>query len=327
MFTGKLSRSLNVVVQCREYGVGLWSCPQFLFLVMGLVIVGSILSTYTIAQRYVTPELVLMIVLSLSSFLFIITYIIVRSFEKLVEAKKEEALQAQELLRLKDQFVFIAAHELRTPSTIIKWNLELLEAGENYKNVTEQEKKIFGHLHQSNERLLALVEDILGVARIEGGTIKISSQKIVLSGIVKASLEELELEAQKARVKLVASSFQNIPAVYADPMRLREALINLVSNGIKFNKKGGKVTVSAEVKDDQVIVHVSDTGIGIRTKDQGHVFEKFWRAGEAEGVEGTGLGLFIVKNLIDLMSGKIWFKSELGKGTKFSFSLPVYKEV
>lgn len=318
-----------MVAQCRRYGVSVWSCPQFLFLIMGVFIIVSVLTTYVIAQRFITPEIVLLIVFFLTGFLFIITYIIVKAFEKLVETRMREAEQAKELLRLKDQFVFIAAHELRTPATAIKWNLELLGSGDNSKQLSSQGQQILGRLQQSNERLLTLVQDILGVARIEGKTIKVALSPVSPKEVAQSSIQETESEAHKMDVKITEDISASLPRVAADPVRFKEVFINLLTNGIKFNKRGGSVTLSAKQDDNSVVVSVSDTGMGFSEEDKKHAFEKFWRAEDvkAKGVEGTGLGLFIIKNLLDLMNGEIWFESELGKGTTFYIRLPVYEDL
>jgi len=120
----KLLQQLNIVDQCRRCCVGLWSCPQFLFMAMGIVIVAAALTTYFIGQHYTDPEIVALIVLLLSGFLFLVGYAIVGASERLVEARIRETAQSKEFLRLKDQFIFVAAHELRTPTSAIKWGLE-----------------------------------------------------------------------------------------------------------------------------------------------------------------------------------------------------------
>jgi len=242
---------------------------------------------------------------------------------QLKEAMERQAKQANELLRLKDQFVFIAAHELRVPASAIKWGLEVLESKQ--PRFFKQEKKLFDILRQGNERLLALVSDILGVARIEGKTLRVELKPVSLFDIASESVGELQPLAQEHEVTVYQEIPQDIPTMLADPIRLKEVLINLLSNAIKYNSKGGEVRISIDGKDGRAVIHVADTGIGISSEDQKRVFEKFWRAKETQGIEGTGLGLFIVKQLIELMRGKIWFESQPGKGTTFSFTLQYSK--
>lgn len=239
----------------------------------------------------------------------------------LEETSRREVAQAKELVKLKDQFIFVAAHELRSPAASIKWSLDALTI--TNPDLYKKEKGLFDVLYQCNERLLALVGDILGAARIEGKALKLNLTGVSLRGVVDSTVKKLETFAAKNQVVIRIDFPRNLPYVFADQLRLEEVLINLITNAIKYNKKGGEVKILAEGKGSEIIVKVSDTGLGIRTEDYKRVFDKFWRAEEVHNIEGTGLGLFIVKNLVELMSGRIWFESEAGKGTTFSITLPV----
>lgn len=238
---------------------------------------------------------------------------------KLEEITKKEIEQAKELLRIKDQFVFIIAHELRTPAAAIRWVLDTLK--KNYVDFVAKEKTLFDMLYQSDLRLITLVDDFLEVARLEGKTIRIDLQPVSLIEIAKSTIQEVRSSAEKQSVIMNNTLPHDLPPILGDAAKLKEVFVNLLSNAIKYNTKNGVVTLSAEVHETDVVVHIADTGFGLSVENQKHVFEKFWRAEDTSQIEGTGLGLFIVKNLVELMSGKIWFVSELGKGTTFSFLL------
>jgi len=238
--------------------------------------------------------------------------------KQLKRATEREIDKANELLKVKDQFVFIAAHELRTPASAIKWVLGSMEL--KYPKMFKEEEKSFSVLRKSNNRLLGLVQDILNIARIESKTVDITLEKVSAPETVSDAMDETKGLAEKFNVVVENKIQENTPNILSDPIRLREVFVNLISNAIKYSKKGDVVTIASEVKNDRVVFHIIDEGIGMSAEQQKHVFEKFWRAEAVKYTEGTGLGLFIVKQLVELMSGEIWFKSEPEKGTTFSFS-------
>ena len=316
----ELAKRLNIFNQCRGLGVPLWSCPPFLFTVMGLVIIIVILAVYEIGQRYAEPVIVALIVLLLTAFLFVVSFVITRAFEKLVEARLSEQQKAKELLALKDEFVYVAAHELRVPANAIKWAIEAIE--KRAPHLLNSEREFFDILERNNNRLLLLVTDLLEVARIEGKTIQVALEEISLYDIVSGAIGEVADAARKKKIIINNTISSTIPKVFGDIMRTREVLGNLLSNAVKFTGDGGTVLVSAEEgHEGYVTVSVQDTGLGIPEEEKAHIFQKFWRGNAATGIEGTGLGLFIVKQLVGLMGGDVSFVSESGKGSTFSFSL------
>lgn len=317
-----ICRALNVVGHCRDLEVGLWSCPQFLFLVMGGIIIAAILSSYAAATRYTAPEVAIGIVMILSVILLTIAYVIETAFERTVEARRRERTHASELLALKDQFVYVAAHELRAPATAIKWAIEVVQK-KNPDAFTASPDSLTA-LETNSDRLIRLVEDLLQVSRLESGVVTAAREAVALDVVASASLSALTGEAEKRGIALVNGIGSNLPPVAADPTRLREVFDNLIANAIKYNKVGGTVALSASLADQAVRFSIADTGPGFSKEESAHVFEKFWRAPAARRVEGTGLGLFIVRQLVTLMDGGISFTSSPGKGTTFIIRLPVW---
>src|SRR3989344_2517003 len=312
-------KDLNIFNQCRGLGVPLWSCPPFLFTVMGLLIIAVIIGVYVIGQRYAEPIIVALIVLILTAFLFVISFVITRAFEKLVEARLSEQAKNKELLALKDEFVYVAAHELRVPAKAIKWAIEAIE--KKAPQVFRAEHEFFDVLERNNKRLLLLVSDLLAVARIEGRTVQVSMEEISLSDVAEGVLGEVASAAKEKNITIQNTISTRAPKVFGDAVRTREVLNNLVSNAIKFTDNGGLIEIWSEEDGNHVTVHVKDTGMGIHEEEKSHIFQKFWRSSAVNGIEGTGLGLFIVKQLVGLMGGTVWFVSEPSKGSTFSFSL------
>ena len=315
----KIIHELNIRAQCQRLGVGLWSCPQFIFLIMGVVVISTILISYNVGQRYIDAQIVAIIVLFVTVFLFIISFIIIRAFEQVVKSKKLESEQAKEVLKLKDQFVFIAAHELRNPANAIKWGLSSLR--EEHPELAVKGKKLLDIIQRGNDRLLFLVKDILEVSRIEGGTIKITLKKISIDDVLTKACEEVQQSVRGQNSTIDCHINNDLPLVWGDSAKLEEVFVNLLSNAVKYGREGTNASVSTEVKDTTVVFHIADRGVGLSQEDQKHIFRKFWRSRKVHDTEGTGLGLFITKHLIELMSGRIWFTSKLEEGTTFSFSL------
>ncbi len=226
------------------------------------------------------------------------------------------------LQELKSEFVFIAAHELRTPVTAIKGYLSLILEG-SAGAVSTQMKEFLDIIWQSNERLIRLVNDILEIARSEAGRLATAVEPVDIRKSIWAILTEIKPIADEKKIVLTYDPPQNTPLVLGDAMRIKEVAMNFVSNAIKYNNEGGIVKLSHEIRDDDVVTHVEDNGFGMSEEDKKHIFEKFFRSEskQTKAVQGTGLGLFITKELVEKMGGAVWFVSEAGRGTTFSFSL------
>lgn len=225
----------------------------------------------------------------------------------------------------KTEFVSVTSHQLRTPLTSIKWLTELLLKNRE-NNLNEKQKEALKEINMSNDRIINLINDLLGISKIEEGKFKfLNLTEIEMTRLVNEVVKEFKLIAENRKSDFKA--LITLPEDYTlniDEEKIRQAMSNLISNAIKYSKsEGGKVSVSAEVKDDEFVFSVKDNGIGILMKDQRRLFEKFFRADNATltQTEGTGLGLFIVKSYIEAHGGKIWFESEENKGTTFYFSI------
>lgn len=253
------------------------------------------------------------------------------TLQERVDVATKDLRQANERLqaldKLKDEFISIASHELRTPMTAIKNYLWTVV----YKTDLPQERKnhyIEGAL-KSTVRLIALVNDMLNVSRIESGRIKLEPVSFSVIDLAKEVDEELMIKAKERSITLTIQP-ATIPNIFADKDKIREVLINLIGNALKFTPKNGKITVSFKEKEGFIETAVADTGKGISKEDFPKLFKKFGRLDNTlvsvAETEGTGLGLYICQQFIELSKGKIWIESELGKGSTFTFSLPVFQE-
>jgi signal transduction histidine kinase len=245
--------------------------------------------------------------------------------KELRETEERELAEARNVARLKDEFVFIAAHELRTPIAAIKGFLQMVsETSVKFpKDVRENLKAI----NSASDILNQLINDLLEIARSESGTVKVSVQPTDVVPIVKSVLKEMSSLARKQKVRMAFHSRGKIPSALVDSDKVKEVIMNLVSNGIKYNKAGGTLAVSVSKKRSSVVMEFKDTGYGIPEDQEGHIFQKFFRVRgkNTQEVSGTGLGLFIVRMLTDKMGGAVTFKSSEGKGSTFTVSFPLEK--
>lgn len=235
-----------------------------------------------------------------------------------------EKLQA--LDKLKDEFLSLASHELRTPMGAVKSYLWMvLNKAETLD--TDKKKLYMDRAYNSTVRLIALVNDMLNVSRIESGRIKLSPKIFSVVDLAKELVEELNVKAKEKSITLSVTDAP-VPSVFADSDKVREVIINLIGNALKFTDNNGRITVSFSKVGEIVTTHVADTGRGISREDLGKLFTKFGRLenslSSVAEVEGTGLGLYICKQFIELSGGKVTVTSELGKGSTFSFSLPTH---
>lgn len=237
------------------------------------------------------------------------------------DSTKEKQLEAMKL-----DFVSMAAHELRTPLTSIKGYISVF-IQENESKLSEDQMMFIRRINTSTQQLAGLVENLLGVARVERGAMTITTQPMDWVSNVQTQKEMFEHRAAEKRIDLIFQKPQAIiPTVQADSVRINEVLNNFVSNALNYTEPGGKITIWIEYKNNEIITHVSDSGRGMPKEALAHLFTKFYRVpgNLDQSSKGNGLGLYISKAIIDLHKGRIWAESPgLGKGSTFSFSLPV----
>jgi PAS domain S-box-containing protein len=246
----------------------------------------------------------------------------------ITERKKVEELQAavykaESADRLKSAFLATMSHELRTPlNSIIGFTGILLQ--KLVGPLGEEQEKQLKMVQDSARHLLALINDVLDISKIEAGQVTLFTEKFELTDVVRTSLEKVTPLAEKKKLLLTSSMVPEKIVITSDRRRIEQILINLLNNAVKFTEKG-KVHLQCRIDNHQVIFSVSDTGIGIKAENIQTLFQPFKQidSGISRQYEGTGLGLSICKKLVNLLGGEIWVESEAGVGSTFSFTLPL----
>jgi len=248
----------------------------------------------------------------------------VRTLQETYMAELElRRTEADSVRQAKDEFTANLSHELRTPLHAIMGFAELL-LEESTGPLNQKQRNFVHHIQQDSEYLHSLISRVLDMSRNEAGGYKLHEEYLSLRDAVAESVSAMRPYADSRSLSLVEGDHLDV-TVCADSMRLRQILYNLLSNAVKFTAPGGIVTVDAALQDKLVEVTVSDTGVGIAPEECARVFEKFYQVEPAAGQEheGTGLGLAICRQLVEMQGGTIWVDSELHKGSRFHFTLPV----
>jgi signal transduction histidine kinase len=225
--------------------------------------------------------------------------------------------------QIKDEFVYVATHELKNPITAMRGYLSLLEEGQ-FGPLPETMIKPFNQINASNQQLIDLLNNLLQIARAEAQHLELKAVPTQICSVIDSVAQDLQPLFDQKGLNFNHHCPNRSITVMADRERLREIFSNLISNAIKYSQSG-EIRITHDIAQDKLVTHISDEGVGISAADQAKIFTRFFRAEEeaAKGIPGTGLGLFICKQLIEKMKGRIWFKSELGRGSTFSFSLPI----
>ncbi len=225
--------------------------------------------------------------------------------------------------RLKNDFIHTISHDLRSPLTSIMGYVELLE---RVGPLNDQQKTFVKHVQNSVQSITAMVNDLLDLGRIEAG-FDTRRDEVSIETILQYTIDNLAKQIEDKKQNLQLNVADSVPIVRGNPIRLRQMVDNLLVNALKYTPEGGTITVNLHPDDEQVIFEVIDTGVGIPTLDQPHIFEKFYRASNApKGTPGSGLGLAIVKSIVESHQGRIWVESAIGKGSKFIVVLPTFKD-
>jgi len=226
--------------------------------------------------------------------------------------------------RMKTEFVSFSAHQLKSPLTSIKWALKMFLDGDLGK-ITEEQREVLSKTYQTNESMIFLVDDLLSLARIEEGRYLYKLIPVKIDKIIQSAIDSCQKKIKKKKLKVEFRKAKGkIPEIKVDVEKIKLAVENFIDNAIKYTPEEGEVIASLSFNKKEIEFSVKDSGIGVPKAQQEKIFQKFFRASNAIKIksQGTGLGLFITKNIVEAHGGRIWFESEEGKGTTFHFTLP-----
>jgi PAS domain S-box-containing protein len=243
--------------------------------------------------------------------------------EKYIHELELRNRKAEQANQLKTEFLSNMSHELRSPLHTVLGFAELL-AEEIEGQLNEKQKRFVGHIYNDSQHLLDIINDLLDLSKIEAGHLELRHEAFDIASVMEDALASVRPRATAKSVEIRADISVSVTVV-ADRLRFKQILHNLLSNAVKFTPEGGEVRVEAAPRDRFAEISVTDTGIGIPKDQHQAVFDRFYqvRAATTSGPEGTGLGLAITKGLVEHHGGRIWLKSEPGKGTCFTFTIPL----
>jgi two-component system sensor histidine kinase VicK len=247
-----------------------------------------------------------------------------------------DASEESRIDKAKTEFVSLASHQLRTPLTTVNWYSEMLLTGD-VGPLNEKQQEYINEIYKGSKRMGNLVNALLDVSRMEMGTFTVEPEMTDIPALVQSVMDELRPQIDKKNLQFSGKYADNLPIINIDPKLLRMVFQNILSNSVKYTPDNGNINLELSLSDAQglvakakgrrssIMIKVSDTGYGIPQANQDKIFTKFFRADNvrAKETEGTGLGLYIVKGIIDQSGGRIWFESKEGKGTTFYLTLPI----
>jgi signal transduction histidine kinase len=309
----EIINDLNIKKQARDLGVSVWQTPGFLFIVLGFVAASVMSATFYLSRSYNDPAVLIISESIVASIILIVGTSVIRLVYQIAKINK-----------LKSEFVAVASHQLRTPISGIRWETELL-LSKLKKGLSEKQIKNIESIKFLSSKMARLVNDLLDVAKIDQKRLILKKNLIDISKIVKEVVSEVSPFIRSRNIELVLRISDKIPETVGDPERIRMVVDNMINNSIKYSLNKGKIEIILSKKDENIVFSVKDNGAGIPVEQQDRVFEKFFRSDNAVKyqTEGTGLGLYIAKNIIDQSGGEIWFDSVENSGSIFSFSLPI----
>lgn len=250
---------------------------------------------------------------------------IIRDLESSYAKEQSKTEQLTEVNKYKDEFVYLASHELRTPITVVKGYFDLF-INEKDNRISEKGKDILSELKSNLDNLSKIVDDMLNLSRMERGKLVISKKAVNITTSINFILDELSINAQKKNIKIVPQiSINPDMIINTDEMRFKEIIMNLLDNAIKYTRDNGQIDITADSDGTFLNINIKDNGIGIPEKDQEKIFQKFFRASNTSLLvnKGTGLGLYTVYKIVELLNGHIQFTSQENIGTTFRIQLPL----
>ena len=310
----KFLDGVNFIGKCKKYGLGIWQCPNFLFLVMGFIATAAMVGTYFVSQQFSDEGVTIVSVAIVVALIMMVGSSVILGVEKVAEANI-----------MKTEFISIISHQLCSPLSAIKWNMEILETERDPDMCLPEKQTMFlGNIKKSNEQMLKMVTDLLEVARIDQEKAIFEEKSMNLAEVVKESIAGFEGIASQKNIKIESQIDPESQTIRGDERKMRVVLDNLIGNAVKYSKDGGKVEIKLKEKNEKIMFSVQDWGVGIPHYQRSQIFEKFFRSKNESRyrTDGVGIGLYLVKSILKHYGGRVWFESEAGEGSTFHFTLP-----
>lgn len=307
---------IDVIGECRQARLSLWSCPPFLFIVMGFVDISAMIGFYLLANRFLDEQQVILLITAVAVLIFVIGNFIIHGFNQIAEAN-----------RIKTEFLAIISHQLRLPLSVFKW---VLDAVAHAKGGIPRDSTIESYLvmlQENAEKMIQLVNMLLEVSRLEAGRLMVRVEPVRLDLLTDEAVRAYAAYAHASNVAIRYPSPPNFPPARGDREKMKMVIQNLIDNAIRYSKDGGEVAIVLAFRDPHTIEWtIRDSGIGIALEHQRHIFQKFYRAQAAvqRQTQGSGLGLYIARSLVVAQGGDMGFESLPGRGTTFWFTLSVF---
>lgn len=293
----------------REFGIPIWKLPDMVIIVMAGINIITMLFTYIWATKFENdPGKVIILVAIEAALITIIGNILSESAKQIVKTNK-----------LKKEFIQIVSHQMRSPLTTMKWQLELFKKKAS-ENLNEKQIGQIDKIYEENERLTNMIADILNMSRIDRHSEHLIYADIILEDSVTDCINMLAGFAKFKKIEIDFKRSKRGNSVFVDNEKMKIAIVNVIENAISYSQKGKKIVISVKKGDKFVTLKVKDQGIGVKEEEEEIIFDKFYRGegGKKTQPEGTGLGLFMTKKVLGQMGGKISLKSKIGKGSEFT---------
>jgi len=233
----------------------------------------------------------------------------------------QDLTELRRLEMIRQDFISNISHELRTPIASVKALAETLNEGAIEDPSVA--KDFLSRINVEVDKLAQMVQELGELSRIESGEAPLNKRRINMADVIGHAVDRLRAQADRAELKLDIDIPPTLPEVMSDEARVEQVLVNIIHNAIKFTPSGGKINISAKARDNDILVSVSDTGVGIPADDLPRIFERFYKADKSRSGGGTGLGLAIAKHIVEAHGGRIWAESVEGRGSTFNFTLPL----
>ncbi len=283
---------------------------------MGIVTIVSTYATYLISRRNNDTEIIILGITAITGIVFALGVLLVKIISRIIIINNA-----------RNEFLSLVSHQMRSPLTGTKYIFEIMLSGKT-DPITPNQTELLTQGYRANERMLLLVNDLLSLTRMADGDTPFDYADCDIDALIKEVIDEITPNAKKKSIRILKEfPTQPLPHIQCDEKKIRFVISNLIDNAVKYTPSAGTITVTARTEENNrnILISVADTGIGIPEEEMDKLFTKFYRASNANSSSkiGTGLGLYIARNIVDRHYGRIWVESEQHKGSTFFVSLPI----